>query len=302
MSKVTGRLAAVLAGLALAAGVLAGCSAASSGGGEAGSAVDDAGGQAEQPQTAGEAASEDRSVVIEGTMSMVVDDVAKASDAAARIATDAGGRIDGRDESVYDGSSSVQLVLRIPVQRLEAALADLRELGDVESLQTTSLDVTDSLQDTDSRVSALQATIERLTQFQQQAGSIKDLIALEEGISTRQADLERLLAQRADLTDRTSFSTLTVVMGTSPVIDLPAPATFGSGLETGWGAFTAFIGGLLVVLGVLLPWIGAAAVVAAIVIPVVRWLRRRRPPAVPPQAPPVYASTLAPPDPADRRD
>ena len=50
---------------------------------------------------------------------------------------------------------------------------------------------------------------------------------------------------------------------------------FLSGLGAGWGAFVAFFSGLLVALGVLLPWLIAAAIVSAAIVLIVRRNRRR---------------------------
>lgn len=282
-----GRRAAVaLAGVVLTVGMLAGCSAgASTGGGGADSGVVEEG-PVSGGAVVGDVPADDRSVVVEGTMSVRVEDVAAAGDAAVRIAAQAGGRVDGRNEWTESegGAAQVELVLRIPADELEGALDELRALGELGSLQTSTTDVTTAVQDTDARIAALRSTVERLQGFQQQAGSIKDLLAIEDEISTRQAELEELLARQADLAEQTSFSTLTLTLFSEATPVDTVPDSFGAGVVTGWNAFAGFVGGALVVLGVLLPWIVTAAIVTAAVLVVVRWRKRRRP--VPPPANP----------------
>ena len=64
---------------------------------------------------------------------------------------------------------------------------------------------------------------------------------------------------------------------TAPVAE---PDNFFSGLLTGWNAFVAFFAGLLVALGVLLPWLVFLGIIAVIVIAIVK-RRMVRPVAVP---------------------
>ncbi|MHC2999575.1 hypothetical protein OB08_10460 [Microbacterium sp. HJ5] len=285
-----------LAVLALLALGLVGCSAGGSnesgadgpavveggdaGGGVSGAGAGDGGGE--------EAAEADRSVVIEGQMYIVVDDVGDATASTTRIVDAADGRIDGReewrDEDAGGATASSTLVLRIPAEALDAAIDDLRALGTVESLNTSTVDVTADVQDIDAHIAALETTIARLTSFQAEASSVPDLLSIEREVSARQAELEGYLTRQAEIAERVSFSTLTLTLS-SQAPPAEAPATFWAGLGVGWSSFTAFLGGLLVVLGVALPWLLGFGIVTVAIILFVRWIRRRRSPK-PPVAPP----------------
>jgi hypothetical protein len=266
-------LAAIIASLVVAV-ALAGCSA----GGGASTGEDQAGRSDAEGQE--NPAEPDRAVIIEGTMSIVVADVAAATEDAADVVRAAGGRIEGRDESSdQDGAMAyavTTMLLRIPAAGLDTAIDALRVLGAVESLQTSSTDVTTAVEDVDAHVSALESTLTRLQSFQDRAKSVDDLLAIEKEISARQAELEGYLAKRAGYADRVELSTITLTLRAESAPTAAAPDSFWGGLVVGWNSFTAFLGGLAVALGVLLPWLLAIALLTVAVVFIVRWIARRR--------------------------
>ena len=272
-----GRLAATIAACALLLLVFAGCSAgagmssAPGGGADGAASGDDAGGAED-----GDGSEADRSIVVEGWMSLTVDDVAAASADAQRIAAGAGGRVDGRDESASGDQGWSTLVLRVPAETLDGVMRELGELGDVDRMTTTSSDVTDAVRDVDARVRALEATLERLKSFQSETSTVGDLLEVEREVSDRQAELEKLRAEQASLDDRVQFSSLTVELHSEGAA-APAPDTFGDGFVAGWDALIAFTGVALVVLGAILPWLIVIGGVTVAVLWVVRALRRRAP-------------------------
>jgi hypothetical protein len=60
------------------------------------------------------------------------------------------------------------------------------------------------------------------------------------------------------------LSTVTLLLGSVAAAPKPLPATFLSGLVTGFDAFVGFLSGLLVVVGVLIPWLVFLGIVAAV--------------------------------------
>jgi hypothetical protein len=296
--------------LLAAALALTGCSAA-------GGAADQSGGDSGEytaPQEAqapgiadGDAATDesgsltstaDRQVIISGTVTVTADDPIAASRDAVRIVEAAGGRVDGRTEyapTEYDqGSATLQL--RIPADKLTATLDKLEELGRADEVALSSSDVTVESQDLDARIKALRASIERLNGLMAQATDIEDLITLESAISSRQGELESLEAQQRYLADQVSMSTISLYLRSDAEAPKTTPGDFWSGLATGWNAFVGFWAGLLVVLGVLLPWLVTLALIAALVIWIVR--RRRRPAAASRTLPPPSGSPTATDEPA----
>ncbi|MCA0216223.1 MAG: DUF4349 domain-containing protein [Actinobacteria bacterium] len=271
--------------LLLSALALTGCSA-----GADSSAYDSGGIAAPMPATdtlnqeAGSADGQstvDRSVITTGWVTITVTDPMDAAAEAARITESVGGRIDSRSEYAPRGGDggSATLTLRIPSKDLTATLDKLKELGEVQEVSLSATDVTMESQDLDARITSMRASIDRLTALLAGATDTDSLIALETAISDRQGQLESMEAQQRFLADQVSMSTVTLNLVTEQVVADPQPVTFLDGLMAGWNAFVAFFAGLLVVIGVLIPWLVLAGIITAVVIVIIK---RRKPKATPP--------------------
>ena len=152
-------------------------------------------------------------------------------------------------------------------------LEQLKALGEVQEVSLNSADVTMQTQDLDARISALSASIDRLLGLLATATDTDTLITLETAISDRQANLESMEAERRYLADQVAMSTISLNLVTEQVVPEPEPATFLDGLLAGWDGFVGFFSGLLVVLGVMVPWLVLGAIIAVVVIVIVRRTR-----------------------------
>ena len=219
-----------------------------------------------------------RSLIVTGAMTLTAEVPVDAAADAIRIVETAGGRIDGRQESapVNGDKGSATLTLRIPTDHLDTTIDKLKELGELEDLTTDAVDVTSQVKDIDARVKSLQISVDRLSAFLASAKDIDDLLALEQTLSSRQSDLESMLAQQRSIAEQVSMATITLYLISEA--DAPAdppPATFLTGLEAGWNSFVAFISGVVILFGVLLPWLVFFGIIAAVVVFFVRWSMRR---------------------------
>jgi hypothetical protein len=214
----------------------------------------------------------DRQVIITGDVTITADDPLKASKDAVRIVETAGGRVDGRTEyaATDTDKGSAQLVLRIPASKLTAVLDKLEELGKADQVSLSTSDVTVQSQDLDARINALRDSITRIQALISQASNIDDLIKLEGEISTRQAELESLESQQRYLADQIAMSTINLYLQSVAQAPVVQPDTFWSGLTAGWNGFVGFWAGLLVVLGVMLPWLITLGVIAVVIVLLVR--------------------------------
>jgi hypothetical protein len=271
----------VIAGLIVMAGALAGCSSSADSASEmpdAGAAYGDTGvadaGAADEAAAQGPRSSvADRSVIITGTMYMTVEDPIASADRATGIVKNAGGRIDARSETApdehYGGSAS--LTMRIPSNRLDAVVDDLRTLGTVDQFSTDSYDVTTEVTDLEAQISTLRASTDRIQALLLEAEDISDIITLENELARRQAELQSLEAQQRGLDDQVSMSTIDLSLTTEPVVVVDdSPETFWDGLVSGWNGLVAFLSGALVILGVILPWAALGGLIFLSVIAVTR--------------------------------
>lgn len=269
--------------------LLAGCSAAGNGSASDGGAVpeEQAGPMAPELQGGDAAVDGDtgvvsdetaRDVIVTGSMTVTADDPIAASRDAVRLVESAGGRVDGRTEyaPANGDAGSASLILRIPAERLQEVLDDLAELGRADEISTSTSDVTVLVADLESRIATQRGIIDRLNAMFAQATTIDDLITLETTIAQHQATLEDLEAQQRSTADQVALSTLSLYLRSEAEAPVQEPMDFLTGLATGWAAFVGFFSGLLVALGVLLPWLIAAALISAAIVLIVRRNRRRR--------------------------
>lgn len=217
----------------------------------------------------------DREIVTTGSATVVADDTAAAADAVADLAESAGGRVENRRQSRAEGDapSSAELTVRVPADRTSATVEALDQVGTVEDLAVEAVDVTGTARDLDARIEALATSADRLRDLMGDASTTADLLAAEQELTTRQAELESLQAERATIADQVAMSTLHVTLVQEAPAERLAPGGFLGGLENGWNALLATLNGLVVVLGVLLPWLVPAVAVA---LAVRWWLRRSR--------------------------
>ena len=270
-----------IASIALLAALgLAGCSAASSDSFSLPAEAQSDGGAAYDQSLESDAGAPlaDRAEIITGYMTVTVDVPGDAALEAIRIVEGVNGRIDGRQEyaPANGDKGSANLTLRIPSTALDATIDKLGALGEVIEISTTADDVTSQVKDVDARVKSLQASVDRLTTLLATATDVDSLVSIESELTQRQGDLESMLVQQRSLGDAVSLATITLsLISEEDAPPPPAPVTFLTGLESGWNSFVAFVSGLVVVIGVLIPWIVFFALVGGAVLLIVRWRRRR---------------------------
>jgi len=236
-----------------------------------------------------------RSIITTGWAVVVVEDPLEAAAEASAIAERAGGRVESSSTtapSEYSGGSA-SLTLRVPAASLDAVLEDLAALGTLQSSSTSSQDVTMQAADLGARIGALETAIERLADLLTEADSTDALIQIETAMTDRQAELDSLRAQQRTLEDQVAMSALSVDFQTEPTEPKSGPDDFLGGIVAGWEALVAFGAGLLVVGGVLLPWLIPIAIVVVIVWLIVRAVRRRKPAAQPTPPPPAGPAPTA---------
>ncbi|MFE9249665.1 DUF4349 domain-containing protein [Streptomyces sp. NPDC007088] len=244
-----------------------------------------AGKRAGSGPAASRAASVPQGVHLERTASLTmrVKDVPGALERAREVAAGAGGLV-GEEATDRDGAGRERsrVVLRVPQESFEEVVARLAQgPGTLVRRSQKAKDVTRQVVDVDSRVKSLRASVTRVRALMDDATKISDVTALEGELSTREADLEALLAQQASLRDRTSFATITLTLSRTAQAAHKAPkeeAGFVSALGDGWHAFVATLRVIGVVLGAVLPFAVAAAVLVPLALLARGFVRRRRTP------------------------
>lgn len=290
-----------LAGL-LGLGVLGACSANSSDESAAGMAQTD---MAAKPAEQGSAGAADRAVgavspesarasvgqklVRRAHLQLKVDSLSESATRIRSIAAQQSGVV--MTEELHSGGegndTSGSITISVPATSLDATIALVEKVGDVQFRNTSSEDVTGTYVDTEARVKSMTASVARIRDLLAKASTVNDLVALENELSQRQAELDALTAQLASLKDSVSMSPISISLSTDDFEPVTAGG-FLSGLRAGWAAFTASLAVLATALGAVLPF---AVAIALVVAPLVWWVRRRRvaPGLTQPVAPPPSA-------------
>ncbi|WP_128431054.1 DUF4349 domain-containing protein [Streptomyces cyaneus] len=288
-----------LAGILLAAALaLTGCSGAaddsasgSNAGGEAAQADSKAGVQEGAPGT-GSAADKASAapkvtashIIRTASLTVQVKDVPKALDEARTSTENAGGYV-GNETTTRDeeGHEHTRVVLRVPVDRYAEVLTELEGAGKLIERSAKAQDVTDQVVDVESRIKSQRASVARIRELMDQATKLSDVVTLEGELSSRQADLESLLAQQASLKDRTSLATITLSLSETPVKKAAKDDDPGflDALAGGWDAFVTMLRWLAVALGAVLPFAAVAALIVLVWLKVLRPRLPRRPATAP---------------------
>lgn len=223
---------------------------------------------------------EQRDVVKTASMTITVGSTSEAADKAAVIVEDADGRVDSRSEDSGSGQGRAltSIVLRVPAPKLDGVVRELKTLGTVQTAETRSEDVTAQRVDLDARIKALQTSVDRLLAIMRDARDPEALIAAENALSQRQADLDSLRAQRDQLGDRIDYSTVDVTF-VAEQVGGPSPQQYQGFLgqvERGWDALVSVTGTLFLLVGLLLPWLAVLAALALAGYALIRVMRSRR--------------------------
>ncbi len=110
-----------------------------------------------------------------------------------------------------DTGRALTATLRLPSDKLDAALNELRKLGRVEQESQSGEEVTQQYVDLVARISNARNTEQRLIQvLRERTGKVADILAVEKEIARVREEIERMEAQRKSLENQVSFATLQV--------------------------------------------------------------------------------------------
>lgn len=218
----------------------------------------------------------DREVVRTAWLSIRVEDVNASAVKVSDLATARGGTTMSQDRYSDGANGYANVTVKVPVDELDAFLAELRGLGNVENESVSAVDVTVQGADLDARITALTASVTRLQELLDQAENVADLVAIESELATRQAELDGLEAQRRELSSQVAMSSVTVNL--SPLVSGPAnePPGFVVGLQRGWQALVSAAAWSLTTAGFALPFLAIAVVAGLVIGAVVLAVRRSR--------------------------
>ncbi len=229
------------------------------------------------------------SIIYTAQLTVRAGNVSSAVAQAAQIAEGAGGYVSSETASInpdHPSEATASVQLKIPVASYPATLGQLASrLGTQLSRQQQAQDVTQQVADVNSQVTSDEAAIAQLRTLLSHAGSVGDLLSVQNQINEEEASLESMQAQQRALSHETSYATVTLsLLGpkAKPLVHRPkAPPTLAGGFGAGWRALRIAVSWTLAFLGAVAPFAAVLAVAGYVIYRGRRWLIRRRPAAQP---------------------
>lgn len=221
-------------------------------------------------------------IIYSADVTLVAEDFAVAEERVTKLVADVGGYLASAREDRTSGSSRYgQWSVRVPVDKFESFLASLDAIGFVESRNQTSEDVTMEYVDVEARIANLKRLEERyVTLLAESAGDLEEVLKVEQELARVRGEIEQSEGRLRFLTNKTDFSTVTVLIREQKDYVPPKAPSFGERIASTWGESLAALkraGELAVLAAVaLLPWAAAALVPVLAVAATVRLAMRRR--------------------------
>ncbi len=104
------------------------------------------------------------------------------------------------------------LTVRVPESSFDAAVKRFAALGDVQSVSTSSEDVTSQYVDLQARLLHYRAVERRLVRFLAATDNVNQMLAVQDRIDNVQLTIEQLSAQLKSLRETTTYGTLSIFL------------------------------------------------------------------------------------------
>lgn len=177
-----------------------------------------------------------------------------------------------QSSNVYGSSRrTAQYTVRVPVQALEGFLEAISQKGVIAARSTSQDDVTLTYVDTQAHITALRAEETSLLRLLEEAGSLEDVISLQNRLSDVRYEIESYESQLRSLDNLIDYATVNFtveeVEREEPVLANP---TTWEKIDDNWASGFRFLGsflkGLFIFLASALPFIAIVAAAAFLVL------------------------------------
>jgi hypothetical protein len=216
---------------------------------------------------------EERMIVRNGDISLVVEDVLETRDEITQMAERLGGWV--VNSNIYGEEEETRgwISIRIPSEKFDQALAELRGMAvRVNSESTSTEDITEQYVDLESRLRNAEATESQYLALLDQATEVDDILSIYQSLSQIRYEIEQIKG-RMQYLERTSAMSL---------ISINLEPALGPLVSPGWSASEALnsaVRGLTTFgqgLGTAFIWIGIFSPIWGTVLGITLWRRRKR--------------------------
>ncbi len=168
-------------------------------------------------------------------------------------------------------SDYASVIVKVPASSLWDALNYYRKLGKVTQERLSAKDVTERILDLEARIRNAKAEEQRLLDLYEKATDVKDMLAIEDRLSSVRERIERLEAMKKALENMVDYSTVHVELRKPGKPVEPGPSDLEKLLRDAYRALMGSIYLIVVVGAALLPLIAIGLLLYGIYL-----LRRRR--------------------------
>jgi hypothetical protein len=180
----------------------------------------------------------DRKIIFTAGITLSVEDISAAFNDVTRLATGAGGYVEGSSLTNADDAEdrTARLTLRVPAERYQDTLASLRSLSGatVNTERSESSEVTEEYTDLQSRQRNLERTEQQYLALLDQAASITDILTVQDRLDGVRGQIEQIQGRLNALDDLTDRATIDVTL-------MPIPPARASGSDGPKGVGEAFV-------------------------------------------------------------
>lgn len=160
-------------------------------------------------------AQEERLVVQDTDVSLLVEDVAASIKTIENSAVSLGGYMVNKYLNQPEGAATGYITIRVPVEKRETALDTIRKAGvKVVSENVNGTDVTDQFVDLQERIDQLEKTKARMQAIMDQASRISDLVDIQNQLNNIQRQIDNAKGQQNYLEQTAKLTRITVNLST----------------------------------------------------------------------------------------
>lgn len=185
--------------------------------------------------------------------------------------------------SAYSGRRyrNANMTIRIPAKELEAFVDRVGDVTNVVSSQKTVEDVTLNYVATESRMKALQAEEARLLELIGKAGSLADLLTLEQRLTEVRTELEKVTSALKVLENQVDYATIHLsISEVKEYTDVTEPETVWERISVGFVESLEGVGNFFVELFVYVivasPYLVLLGIIAIGIVVIARMTKRRK--------------------------
>jgi hypothetical protein len=206
---------------------------------------------APEPNAQGGAAATgwDRYVIRNGEAYLTVKDVEAAAGEVTRIATEAGGFVSGSNVRRDNTRVFAELVIQVPAEAFDRVVGELKSLATVvESVRTTTQDVTEEYVDNEATLANLRASEDSTRRLLSQTGKMEDIVVVQRELTRIRGEIEKIEGRQRFLKRRVDMSTINVHLATEAPVSLASARSGWQPLRTAataWEGSLTFLSGML---------------------------------------------------------